>query len=190
MRVKAELLGITRETGAIELKILNPPTSAPQRLQEAIGEARATNERVRLHLARYAKVAELRGCRKESQAFTEEIETLRADRRLMIEAADMPLEGLGFGDDGLITYNRIPFSQASQSEQLRISTAIGMKLNPGGVILIRDGSLLDTEHLAMLEEMTDKAGACVWIERVSDGEQIGFTIEDGNLVEKNVEVPA
>ena len=182
-RLEAELLEVTRQSGALQLKLVTPPASDLERLEAAIGEAEQTNRLVRQRQARRAKDIELGEAERESESYTDTLDTLRADRRLMIEAAEMPLDGLGFDDDGLITYNGIPFSQASQSEQLRISTAIGMKLNPGGVILIRDGSLLDTEHLAMLEEMTAKAGACVWLERVTDGEQVGIVIEDGAVVE-------
>lgn len=175
---------------------LEPPTVDLDRLQAAIGEAQGTNERVRLHLAKHAKVAELRGCRGESEGYTEKIEALRADRRLMIEAAEMPLEGLGFDDDGLITYNGILFNQASQSEEIRVSTAIGIKANPGKLILSRDGSMLDDDNLRIVSELVKAAGAQAFIEKVTEGEAtvgagvVGVVIEDGNVVEKNVEVPA
>ena len=177
-------------------EILNKkPAADLERLEAAIGEAQATNERVRLHLAKHAKVAEVRELRNASEVHTERLEALRTDRRLMIEAVDMPLEGLGFDDDGLITYNGILFNQASQSEEIRVSTAIGIKANPGKLILSRDGSMLDDDNLRTFCEVVKAAGAQAFIEKVTDGEAtvaaglIGIVIEDGNLVEKNVEVP-
>ena len=74
---------------------------------------------------------------------------------MMIEAAEMPIDDLGLGDDG-ITYKGVPFEQASQSEQLKVSAAIGLALNPGGIMLIRDGSLLDTKSLETLAEEVDR----------------------------------
>ncbi|MEE8607873.1 MAG: AAA family ATPase [Nitrospiraceae bacterium] len=173
-----------------------PAANAVEEIQSQINEANSTNERVRLHLAKHAKVVELNGCRAEWGGYTDRIEALRADRKLMIEAADMPLEGLGFDDDGLITYKGMLFKQASQSEEIRVSTAIGIKANPGKLILSRDGSLLDDDHLRIFSDMVKEAGAQVFIEKVTDGEAtvgagvVGIVIQDGNVVEKNMEVPA
>ncbi len=173
-----------------------PHDHALEEIKQKILEAEATNERVRLHVAKHAKVTELRELRNASEVHTDRLEALRTDRRLMIEAVDMPLEGLGFDDDGLITYNGILFNQASQSEEIRVSTAIGIKANPGKLILSRDGSMLDDDNLRLFIEVVKAAGAQAFIEKVTEGGAvvgaglIGVVIEDGNLVEKNVVVPA
>ena len=58
--------------------------------------------------------------------------------------------------------------------------AIGLALNPKlPVLLIRDGSLLDEDHLEMLAKMAEDADAQVWIERVGDKDKTAVVIEDG-----------
>ena len=54
-----------------------------------------------------------------------------------------------WGAPPVVTYNNVPFDQCSSSEQLRVSLAMGLALNPKlKVILIRDGSLLDGQRHA------------------------------------------
>ena len=100
----------------------------------------------------------------------------------MLAAVDMPVDGLGFGDDGL-TFNGLPFSQASSSEQLRVGLAIAIALNPTlRVVRITDGSLLDSDALAMVAAMAEAHDCQVWLEKVEDGAGIGIHIEDGQVV--------
>lgn len=149
-------------------------------ITEKINSAQMTNHRVRQRQSRQAKLDQLRDLRDQEAGLTHEVEALRSDKRNLIEAAEMPIEGLDYGDDG-ITYNGVPLEQASQSEQLLVWTAIGLALNPGGVVLIREGSFLDTEHLAELEDFVEANGGCVWLERVTDGQNVGVVIEEGRL---------
>ena len=89
------------------------------------------------------------------------------------------VDGLGFDDDG-VTYQGVPFSQASASEQIRVSLAMAMSLNPKlRVIRILDGSLLDAENLAQIADMAKDNDYQVWIERVGTADGIGVVIEDG-----------
>jgi hypothetical protein len=61
---------------------------------------------------------------------------------------------------------------------------MALAMNPDlRVILIRDGSLLDAENLAVIEEMAAERDAQIWIERVSDDRSVGIVIEDGALVD-------
>ena len=99
-----------------------------------------------------------------------------------IARAAMPVVGLGFGD-GEVTYNGLPFDQASAAEQLRVSFAIAMAANPKlRIALIRDGSLLDTKSLALVAQMADEHDFQVWIERAEIGSHVGILIDDGAVV--------
>jgi hypothetical protein len=78
----------------------------------------------------------------------------RADRALdekkadAIAAAKMPIDGLAFDDSG-VTYRGVPFKQCSAAEQLRVSLAMAMAMNPKiRVVRITDGSLLDSRQHA------------------------------------------
>ncbi len=50
------------------------------------------------------------------------------------------------------------------------------------MVLIREGSLLDSDRLAELAAFVEERGGCVWIERVLDSDQgCGIYIEDGSV---------
>lgn len=98
-------------------------------------------------------------------------------------AAKWPVEGLGFSEDG-VTLNDLPFEQASSAEQLRVSVAMGLAMNPGlRVLLIRDGSLLDENSLALLAKIAEEQDGQVWIERVSKDDKCSVIIQDGAVAE-------
>jgi DNA repair exonuclease SbcCD ATPase subunit len=118
------------------------------------------------HAARYA-------------ALTDQIKALEQTKANALAAAKFPIEGLSFDEHG-VTYQGVPFSQASSAEQLRVSVAMSAAMSPDIRIgLIRDGSLLDTTNLALIGEIADEQDFQLWIERV-DG-TVGFVIEDGAL---------
>ena len=88
-------------------------------------------------------------------------------------------------------FRSIPFSQASEAEKIKASMAIGLALNPQlRVLLIRDGSLLDSDSLKTIGEMAANADAQIWIERVGDGDEVSVVIEDGAVVEPVAAVAA
>ena len=112
---------------------------------------------------------------------TDQIEQLREDRVKLMGQAKWPVEGLAFGENG-VTFKTLPFSQCSSAEQLRISTAVGLSQNPQlKLMLIRDGSLLDDDNLALLDQMAREHNAQVWIERVSTGSECSVIIEEGHV---------
>lgn len=104
----------------------------------------------------------------------------RGAREARVAQAKFPVEGLAFGDAGVL-YNGIPFAQASTAAKLRVSVAVGLALNPAlKVLLIREGAFLDADNLALVGQLAEEAGAQIWIERVgTDG--VGVVIEDGRV---------
>ncbi|MBT9168578.1 MAG: DNA replication and repair protein RecF [Syntrophomonadaceae bacterium] len=117
----------------------------------------------------------------ESQSLSGMIADLDIQKQEAVKKAKFPLVGLGFSEDG-VTYNDIPFKQCSSAEQLRVSLAMAMAINPTlKVILIRDGSLLDSDNLTLISEMAKDKDYQVWIERVSDDGGVGIVIEEGQI---------
>jgi hypothetical protein len=99
--------------------------------------------------------------------------------RLLREAA-YPVPGLGLSEDG-VTFNGLPFNQASGAERLRVSVAMGLAMAPElKVLLVRDGSLLDAKGQALVAGMAEAAGAQVWMEIVGEGEGMAVVMEDGH----------
>lgn len=113
------------------------------------------------------------------QAKTQEIEALDMEKEFGLSSAKFPIDGLGFDADG-VTYQGVPFSQASSAEQIEVSLAMAMALNPKlRVLRITDGSLLDAKTLAHITAEAVRRDYQVWIERVTDGSGVGIVIEDG-----------
>lgn len=149
-------------------------------LTAKLGAIDQTNAKVRANQQHDEVAAQLAAAHDRSVKCTEELECIESAKAKAIAAAQMPVPGLGFGDGG-VTLNGIPLEQGSGAEQLRVSVAIGLAMNPRlRVLLIRDAAILDTESLRLVGEMAHAAGAQVWCETVTDGEAgTGIVIEDG-----------
>lgn len=110
-----------------------------------------------------------------------EISDIDQDKRDCLESAKFPVKGLGFDESGVL-FQGIPLKQASSAEQIRVSLAIGIAMNPAmKVLLIRDGSLLDSKTRGLVAEMAAEHGMQVWIEAVDESGKVGFVVEDGSL---------
>ena len=120
----------------------------------------------------------------EYAAFGRQIEGLDRAKADAIAAAEMPVAGLGFDESG-VTFGGVPFGQASSAEQIRVSLAMAMALNPTlRVIRIMDGSLLDSDSMAAIRAAAEEHDVQVWIEVVGDGDGDPATIviDDGEIV--------
>lgn len=145
-------------------------------VDEVNAAVRSKRERAELAARHEAKEQEYEG-------LTASIHALDERKAAAIRDAKMPVEGLGFDSDG-VTYNGVPFTQASAAERLRVSLAVAMAANPEvRVIRITDGSLLDRDNMALIAEMATAHDYQVWLEVVGDDAEVGILIEDGGVVE-------
>lgn len=143
-------------------------------LDEVNAAVRAKRERARVAAAAVE-------AREAYEQRTADIARVDEEKARGLAAATFPIDGLGFDADG-VTYQGVPFSQASSAEQIRVSLAMAMALNPKlRVIRILDGSLLDSDNLALVTQMAVEQDYQVWIERVSDGSGVGVEITDGQV---------
>jgi predicted ATP-dependent endonuclease of OLD family len=194
MREKA--VGLKREIADIELKLDVLMAEGKEQaeivaslaededwqpLQDSLAEIEADN-RKRRENQEYQKLGlEFESAAKATEALTIQIKEIDRQREEAVASTKMPLEGLGLGKDGVM-FGGLPFDQSSSAEQLRISVAIGLALNPElKVLLVRDGSLLDENNLRMIAEMAAEADAQVWIERVGEGDECSVILEDGEI---------
>jgi DNA repair exonuclease SbcCD ATPase subunit len=182
-KLQRDITLLTREAKELEetnpFDVMDPIDTATVR--QKIEDARATNVQVELK----AKRLFLDDERRKGQGRIDEITLRRQDRldarQKAISKAAMPVPGLSFGE-GEILFNDLPFNQASDAEQLRISVAIAMASNPKlRVLRIRDGSLLDKNSLAQVAAMADLNDYQVWIERVDTSGKVGIVMEDGQV---------
>jgi len=148
---------------------------------QQIEEAEATNAKVEAN----AKAAELKAAfikaSKRATELSQKIDAVEAKKKAAIDAAKFPIEGLGFTAEA-VTFNGITVPELSSAQKIRVGLAISMALNPKlRVLRITDGSLLDSDSMKIISEMTEKNDFQVWIERVDETGKVGFFIEDGAL---------
>ena len=165
-----------------ELKKITVPDI--KTIQEKIGNLEETNAKARSAAEYIGAVQELDSEKQKAQHLTagiEELDKLKADA---ISAAKMPVKGLSVDEAGLV-FNGVPFSQASSAEQLEVSVAMAMAINPKlRVLRIQDGSLLDKESMKIIEKLAKDKDYQVWIEVVDDTGKVGVYIEDGEIAKK------
>jgi DNA repair exonuclease SbcCD ATPase subunit len=157
-----------------------PDTAA---LRDQLALAERTNGKVRQNAQHAEVVRMLEAAKAVADGLDARIAGIDAEREAMLAAAEFPVPGLGIGPDG-VTLDGLPFEQASTSDRLRVSVAIGLASKPElKVLLVRDGSLLGEGKLQLLAEMAKAAGAQVWLEMLQeapDGRTTVF-IEDGSV---------
>jgi hypothetical protein len=96
------------------------------------------------------------------------LDRLRGLRQEQLHGVDFGIEGLSFGDDGLMLKS-IPFTQASRAQIIRVAAAVGMKRNPRArVLLVDNAECNDAESRAVLEELSRVYGFQIWEAMVSD----------------------
>lgn len=153
----------------------------PAELQNQIADLDRTNAAIRYNNTAKQHAAQSEALDKAYAEKTDEIAALDKSKADALAAATFPLDGLSFGDDG-VTYNGQPLGQASAAEQLRAATAIAAALNPTvRVIRIADGSLLDSDSRAALEDMARAENFQIWLELVDESGELGIVIEDGKI---------
>lgn len=150
-------------------------------IREKLAKATETNKQVAANLDRATLSGKIEQLQTKAQYLTTQIEAIDAEKAKQLKEVTFPLDGLSFNESGVLLAG-VPFSQASQAEQIRASVAIGLAQNPKiRVLLIRNGSLLDDDGLALVAKMAADHDAQVWVERVGKGEEINVMIEDGEV---------
>jgi predicted ATP-dependent endonuclease of OLD family len=118
--------------------------------------------------------------------YTNDLLKLQDEKAKRIADAKYPLEGLSVTEDAVL-FNGIPIKQASTAQQIKISAAIAIALNPKlRVMMIREGSLLDNRSLLAIQEMAVDNNMQLWIERVGAGDEVSVVIEDGEIKENRL----
>lgn len=160
------------------------PRADPAPVQKALAEAEAVNKLVRAKQDRKVQVEAAYAVEQKVDDLTAAIKKLDEERDAAVAAAALPVPGLRLAEDGVV-YNDLPLGAASAAEQLRVSAAVGFKLNPKlKLLLVKDGSLLDEQSLVLLAEMAEAAGAQVIVERVENPGEVGVHIVDGEVAEE------
>lgn len=168
-------------------------TAAPARIDVSdvraeIDRAQVVNVQVARRAMKAAALVEVDELRTASEDLTAQIDKRRQAKDAALFAAQMPIDGLGFGD-GVVLFEGLPLEQASDAQKLRVSIALAMAANPKlRVLRIKQGSLLDSKSVAILRDMLKAHDFQCWMECVDESGTVGIVMEDGNarVAEKSV----
>jgi hypothetical protein len=176
---EAEAAYTRRAADLVQVQAAVPDTAA---LRTELAALQDHNRKVDANSRRAALEGELKQWQEHAERLTADIEDTDTEKAQRLAAAKFPVEGLSISDVGGVTWNGIPFEQASTAVRTRVSVAIGFALNPKlRILLVRNGNDLDAKNLKLLADMAKDAGGQLWIERIAggvDGIQT-VVIEDG-----------
>lgn len=137
------------------------------------------NAKVRTNMEKARAAAEAKEYSDRYDILTGRIENVRAEKRALLDGADMPLEALTV-EGGELVYKGQRWDNMSGSEQLRVATAIVRQLNPEcGFVLLDKLEQMDRESLREFGAWLEQQGLQAIATRVSRGEECSIIIEDG-----------
>lgn len=175
------------ESAALENKAAldkSAPLPAPvntSALERQIEDARRSNSIVGAIERKRTLEKNVKELEKKAEVLTQQMKDREEQKQGAIAKAKLPVESITFGE-GVVLLNGVPFNQGSDAEQLRASCMLAMSGNPHlRVIRVRDGSLMDGDSLALLAKIAEERDFQVWVERASNGEAVGFVLEDGSI---------
>lgn len=151
-------------------------------LQKQIDKAETTNNAVRANQAHLNAKARLDKEQDKHVQLSSRLDRLKMEKADALAHATFPVEGLGLDEDNLPTFNGISTENISGAEQLHVSAAVGLALNPKlKVLLIDDGEKLDMDSLKQMAEFAKKNDAVLIMTRVSTGDECTVEIVDGEI---------
>lgn len=158
-------------------KVLDPSTIKTQ-----IVTIQAHNDQVAANRQHQSQQKTVDTAQVDADALTAEIDRLDTEKAALLSKATFPLDGLGISDTG-VTWQGLPFAQASTAIKTRVSVSIGAALSPRlKVLLVRNGNDLDTKNIALLAECAAEHGLQIWLEKIQAVKGMcSVVIEDGSV---------
>lgn len=159
-------------------------------LEANIAQVDEINAKVRANMDRRKALDDAHHYVNQYNALSVQIDGVRAQRRALLEEAELPLPGLGV-ENGALVYHGQAWDCMSASEQLRVATAIVRRLNPEcGFVLIDKLEQLDSETLHDFGTWLENENLQVIATRVtSSGDDCTLIIEDGIAVQADEQEP-
>lgn len=193
--MKDELDGLRAKVADLEGKIaareemIAQAEPLPEKANTDVISARiagisALNNAAQKRLEKMQREAERDSFSEKYDSLSVQIKAIDDAKAQAIENAKFPVEGLTFGDDDILL-DGLPFDQASTARKIRVSTSLLMAMKPDlRVLLVREGSLLDSDARAALEEQAKANDFVVLMECVGEGvDEGGVLIEDGQVAQ-------
>lgn len=167
-RLRAEVAGLVDpDTSEIDAKIAD--ANRLNNLALSAAQYRRTEKAVHELQAAY-------------DAATNRLEEMDKEKEDALEAATFPVPGLSFAD-GDVSYNGTLFDQIGKANQIKVSFAIAMALNPKlRTVVVANGSLLDEDAQADVYRMAQEAGFQAVLEVVGNAPGANIIIQNGEVV--------
>lgn len=142
-----------------------------EQIREKLRVLNDHNARADAYESYQRKVKALDEQRREAEAMDQKVKDLDRQRKEALSGSKLPFSNVEIDDDAGLMINGVAFSEMSDGEKIRVSTRIGMALNPElRLICVRDGAYLDEASLATLRELSKKYDYQVIVEVVGDQE--------------------
>jgi len=183
-KVKAADIG--QKNALAKLDKLPDRTSDIAAVKGKIASADYTNAKIRANRELDRLESEVSASRGEWQKLTDQLEKIKEKRTEAVANAKWPIKGMELTEDGLLM-DGLPFEQASTSQRIMASVAVGMSLNPKLRLLVcQHGSDLDNATLDALDAVVKENGFQLLLELVTrskeDEERCAVVIADGAVV--------
>jgi DNA repair exonuclease SbcCD ATPase subunit len=151
-----------------------------------ISKVEETNAQVRANATRSEAKLELAALRTATEGLTERLGELEQERKARVAAAEMPVEGMGFGADGELTLDDKPFAIASDGQRIKAAFEIAVAANPDlRLVLMRQGAYLDDSNRKLVHELAREAGYLVLMEVVGDAQgDVEILVENGQVQQR------
>lgn len=177
-----------------DLKIANTDAmdlhdESTDEIEANIADIDEVNRKVRANFDKDKAEEDAKQQREQYNALTNDIESIRQQKRDLLTNADLPLEGLSV-DDGKLLYLGQEWDNMSGSQQLMVATAIVRKLKPDcGFVLIDKLEQMDNITLTQFGQWLEQEGLQAIATRVSTGDECSIIIEDGYSIENEHSSP-
>ncbi len=193
--LQKQLVDVTNQIGVVKKaeseaskKLEELPDRTPDiaAIKDKIAKADDTNRKVRENQAYDKLDKEVKAFRVDYQKLNDRLEKIKQERAEAVAKAKWPIDGMEMNEDGLLM-NGLPFEQASTSQRIMASVAVGMALNPKLRLLVcQHGSDLDNATLDALEKVVKEKDFQLICEVVTrskeDEERCAVVIADGEVV--------
>lgn len=183
--LEEELNRVNADLKLAELSVADLVDKSTAELEKNIEQIDKLNIKIRSNLDKERAEESAHDFQAQYETLTAELEKIRADKKKLLDNADLPLPELSVVN-GEITYKGMKWDNMSGSEQLRVATAIIRKLNPEcGFVLVDKLEQMDTETLQEFSQWLESEELQVIATRVGTGDECSIIIEDGYSVNQN-----
>lgn len=187
--LESELNRVNNDLKIAEMSAEELVDRSTEELEENIEKIDALNIKIRSNLDKERAEEVAHDFQNQYNALTAEIEDIRAEKKKLLDNADLPLPELSVVN-GEITYKGMKWDNMSGSDQLKVATAIIRKLNPEcGFVLVDKLEQMDIDTLNEFGQWLESEGLQVIATRVSTGDECSVIIEDGYSISNNDNKP-